>query len=384
MKKIFIVTGTRADFGLLSELIRKLKLKKFFNIKLLVCCMHLSKKFGNSINEIINEKIKINFFVNNLPKGEKDIDIINATAEGIIKFGKIINKEKPDAILLTGDRFEMLSAGIASMFLKIPIIHIHGGEITKGSLDNYVRNLITKMSHYHLSATKKSKKRIIQMGESPSRVFYVGGLGAHNIKHEKLIERNKLEKRLNLKFLDHNILITIHPEINNDKKESIKKLNILLKSLQNFKKSLKVFTSSNCDAGGDTINNKLKQFVRKNKNCLYFKNLGKLNYLSLLKHVDCVIGNSSSGILEAPSLKTFTINLGNRQEGREKALSVFDVEYKTDAINRVIKKSKKKNLIKNKKIVNPYYKKDTVENIIKILKKINLNYFSKGFYDLQK
>lgn len=381
-KKIIIITGTRADFGLISGLIRKLKDKNLFNIKLMVCCMHLSKKHGYSKKEILNEKIKINFIVNNLPKGEKDLDIINATALGIIKFGEILNKEKPDAILLTGDRFEMLSAGIASMFLKIPIIHIHGGEITKGSIDNIMRNLITKMSQFHLSATKKSKKRIIQMGENPHTVFNVGGLGAHNIKTEKLLTRNELEKKLNFNFFEHNILITIHPEINNSKERSLKKLNILLKSLKNFKESLKIFTSSNCDAGGDTINTKLKHFTKKNKNCLYFKNLGKINYLSMLKHVNCVIGNSSSGILEAPSLKTLTINLGERQEGREKASSIIDAEYKIKAISDAISKSKKKKFLNNKRIVNPYYKKDTFKNIIKIFQKIDLKYYPKDFYDL--
>lgn len=383
IKKICVITGSRAEYGVISGLLKKIKESKKLKLILIACNMHLQKEYGYTIKEIEKDNLKIDFKIKNFSKSVKDIDIINAFSIGTSKFGKILKKINPDLVLLTGDRYEMLSAAISSAYLNIPIAHIHGGEVTHGSLDDYNRHIITKLSNLHFSATKLAKKRIIQLGENPKYVHHVGGLGSYNMSKEKLIGKLEIEKELKIKLSSHNILITIHPEISKKKEEITSKIKIVMKSLKFFKKSFKIFTASNSDLGGEIINKEIRKFVNKDKNSIFIKSLGKTKYLSIMNLMTCVLGNSSSGYLEAPMYKIPVVNIGDRQSGRESCETIINVNYDQKKIIKAIQKvtsSKFKKKIKKTK--NHYYKKKTLENILLILEKSKLKFGLKKFYDL--
>ncbi len=383
IKKICVITGTRADYGIISGLLKKIKASKKLKLILVACNMHLQKKFGYSIKDIKKDNLKINYIIKNFPKGDNDIDIINAFSDGTFKFAKILKKINPNIVLLIGDRYEMLSAAISSVYLKMPVAHIHGGEVTHGSLDDYNRHMITKLSNLHFAATKLSKKRIIQLGENPKNVYYVGGLGAYNLINEKTLSKKLIEKKLKKKLMSHNILVTLHPEISKSKKEQLSKIKIVINSLKKFDKSFKIFTSSNSDAGGEIINKEIMKFTKKNRNSIFIKNFGKTSYLSLMKLVNCVVGNSSSSLLEAPTYKVPVINIGKRQSGREFSGSVLSVDYNIKKIVKAIKTVNTPSYkTKNKNTKNLYYKKDTLMNMISILEKFKFESNLKKFHDL--
>ena len=383
IKKICAITGSRAEYGVISALLKKIKQSKKLKLILVACNMHLQKKYGYTIKEIEKDNLKIDFKIKNYSNSLKDIDIIDAFSLGTSKFGKILKKINPDLVLLTGDRYEMLSAAISSAYLNIPIAHIHGGEVTHGSLDDYNRHMITKLSNLHFTATELAKKRIIQLGENPKYVHHVGGLGSYNLYKEKLLEKAEIEKELKIKLLEHNILITIHPEISKHKRELISKIKIFMKSLKFFKKSFKIFTASNSDLGGEIINREISKFVKKDKNSIFIKSLGKTKYLSIMNLMTCLVGNSSSGLLEAPMYKVPVINVGDRQSGREASQSIINVAYDQKKIIKAIQKvttSQFKRKIK--KIKNFYFKKNTLENILFILEESKSKFGLKKFYDL--
>ena len=383
VKKICAITGSRAEYGIISELLKKIKYSKKLKLILVACNMHLQKKYGYSIREIKNDNLKIDYKLKNFSVSKNKIDIINAFATGTSKFGKILKKINPDLVLLTGDRYEMLSAAISSVYLNLPIAHIHGGEVTHGSLDDYNRHMITKLSNIHFCATRQAKKRIIQLGENPKYVYHVGGLGSHNFFKEKLLEKEEIERNLKIKLLSHNILITIHPEISKNKREIISKIKTVLKSVKFFKKSFKIFTASNSDFGGDIINKEIYKFVKKDKNSIFIKNLGKKNYLSLMNCMNCILGNSSSSLLEAPMYKIPSINIGNRQSGRELSECVINVNYDQKKIIKAIQKiSTPRFKLKVKNAKNIYYKKNTLENILLILERSQFKFSLKKFYDI--
>jgi GDP/UDP-N,N'-diacetylbacillosamine 2-epimerase (hydrolysing) len=277
----------------------------------------------------------------------------------------------------------MLSAAIASIIVGIPIAHIHGGEITEGAIDDSMRHCITKLSSIHLAASDEYKKRIIQMGENPKNVYNVGGLGVDNIKKTKLLNKEKLETLLGCKFYKKNLLITFHPETI-DRKLSLKHMRQLLKALENFNSTRLIFTMPNADMGSKAIFNLIKIFARNNPNVFVCKSMGRLAYLSCISHVDAVVGNSSSGILEVPALKKPTINIGNRQKGRAQPLSVISVKPIVKSIISAIsmsyeKKYQTKQYYKN----NPYGNGGAIKKIVNILEKIDYrNLSKKTFYDL--
>ena len=383
VKKICAITGSRAEYGVISALLKKIKQSKKLKLILVACNMHLQKKYGYTIKEIEKDNLKIDFKIKNHSNSLKDIDIIDAFSLGTSKFGKVLKKINPDLVLLTGDRYEMLSAAISSAYLNIPIAHIHGGEVTHGSLDDYNRHMITKLSNLHFAATKLAKNRIIQLGENPKYVHHVGGLGSYNLYEEKLLKKAEIEKELKIKLLSHNILITIHPEILKHKKELISKIKILMKSLKFFKKSFKIFTASNSDLGGDIINREISNFVKKDKNSIFIKSLGKKRYFSIMNLMTCVVGNSSSGLLEAPMFKVPVINIGDRQSGREVSQSIINVAYDKKKIIKAIQKVTTSQFKKKiKKIKNFYFKKNTLENILFILEESKFKFGLKKFYDL--
>mgnify|MGYP001212922155 CR=1 FL=1 len=366
MTKIVIFSGARADIGLLSPLI--LKLKKKCKVYLVNCNMHMNKIFGDTSFEI--KKLKLNkiFYVNNLPKNQFNFEISNSVGKGILQINNIIKKIKPTGAVILGDRYEMLSCAISSFFLRIPIFHINGGEITHGSLDDNIRNSISHFSDYHFAPTKKSALRLKKILIDKKKIFNSGSIGASNAKNVIFNKKNYFKKKYNIKFQKKNILITVHPEKNFD--IELNQVKNFLNILKDFKNVYKIFTSSNSDAHGIGINNLIERYIQKDKNSILIKSFGKDDYLSIMNHINCVVGNSSSGIIEAPVLKKPTLNIGKRQLGREMASSIINSSF--DKSEMSIKLDKILNKEIKKKIYSPYYKKNTINFISnKIIKNLN-------------
>lgn len=382
--KICIVTSGRADYSLLKKTIFELKKSKKFKVFILATGMHLSKKFGYTINEIVEDGLKIKKKINILLDGTSPLSVAKSFAIGTNKFTKSLSILKPDIIIILGDRFEILSIAIACLFLKIPVCHIHGGEITEGAFDNSIRNAITKLSHIHFTATTEFRRRVIQLGEKPENVHAVGGLGVDNLYSCKYIKKQKLEKILNIRFLKKNLLINFHPTTLEDltPKEQILRLLRVLKQLKEIRL---IFTLPNCDPGGQIMINEIKKFVKHNKNSIFLSSLGQRVFFSCLIYVDGVIGNSSSGILEVPYFKKPTINIGDRQKGRPIAKSVINCSYNSNSIKKALKvmySKKFQSSLKNLK--GTYGRSGASVKISRILEKTKSfeNIIKKPFFDL--
>lgn len=383
-RKICIVTGSRAEYGLLYWLIKEVKADKDLKLQLIVTGMHLSSEFGLTYKEIEKEfKIdkKINIFLSSDTSSgiTKSMDVAQSS------FSKAYNELKPDILVVLGDRYEIFSAVSSAMISKIPIAHLHGGEATEGLIDEAIRHCITKMSHLHFTATEKYSRRVIQLGEKPTRVFNVGGVGIENIKRLKLLSKEALEKSINFKLNIKNILVTFHPVTLEDK-TSKKQFQELLESIDGLKDTNIIFTKANSDTDGKIINHMIDQYTKKNfYKSMSAASLGQINYLSTLKYVDFMIGNSSSGLLEAPSFNIGTINIGDRQNGRIKSKSVVDCLPNKKSIKRAIKiiySNKFQNLLKNVK--NPYGNGCASQKIVKVLKTVKLdNILKKTFFDIK-
>ena len=380
--KICFVTGSRADYGLLSSLIKLFKSDKKFKLQIIVTGTHLSRYHGLTYRELINDNLRINKRINlNIDDRKKD-NISNEISIGIKEFSKSFKNLKPDLIVILGDRYEIFSASCAAFINQIPICHLHGGELTRGSIDDTFRHTITKMSQFHFVSHKKYAQRIRQLGEDPKKIFVVGGFGVDLIKNTPLLNKKTLEEKLKIKFGKKNILVTYHPETYakaNNKKDFAEVLNALKK----IESTKIIFTRANADKDGKIINAMIDKFVKKNKKNRYvFGSMGYKNYLSTMKYVDLNIGNSSSGLLEVPTFRKFTINIGDRQKDRLRALSVIDVEPKSNSITKIIKKLYNKKI--PKKLINPYGKGGASKKTFKIIKKLNLeNCITNQFYDVK-
>lgn len=383
-KKICVVTGSRAEYGLLKNFLFLAKEEKSFRLQLVVTGSHLSKKHGFTIRSITRDKLNVNNKID-LKLLKDDVpSIANSMSYGLTKFVKIFEKNKPNIIILLGDRYEIFTASVAATLCRIPIGHIHGGEITKSLVDEAFRHSITKMSHLHFTATEDYKKRVIQMGEASKNVYCVGGLGVDNIKSTKLLSKSDLEKELSIKFLKKLILVTYHPETLK-KKSLLKNLKSLFSALKTMKNTTILFTMPNSDIDSINVYDSILKFINKRKNCYLFKSLGQKKYYSCCKYSDFMIGNSSSGLLEMPTFKKFAINIGDRQSGRQKAKSIIDCEPKAKniikAINFALNSANKRKLINVK---NPYGTGGASKKIIKILKFKNLNnLILKDFFNIK-
>ncbi len=385
MKKInvCVVTGSRAEYGLLYWTLKEIVKSKILSLNLVVTGAHLSNEYGNTFRQIVLDGFIIREKVKILNKKNNKIDVAQSIGQAIKKLSKIYQKVKPDILLITGDRYEIFAAASSAMAMNIPIAHIHGGEVTMGSMDDAIRHAITKMSHIHFTSTATYKKRILQLGESKKNVFNFGAPGIENIYKLNLLNRKETEIKLNTKFNKKNVLITFHPlTLENNLTE--KYFSNLLDCLDNLIETNLYFTMANADANGKVINKLIVKFCKNKKNCFSYKSLGQLKYLSLMKIVDCVIGNSSSGIIETPSFKVPTINIGNRQSGRVKAINIIDCGYKNSDIKKAINVCFSKSFIKKiKSSTNPYYKKDTSINIVKTLEeKLTSKILIKKFIDI--
>lgn len=384
MKKICVVTGTRAEYGLLYWFLKEIESDKELQLQVIVTGMHLSPEFGLTYKEIEKE-FKINKKIEMLLSSDTSVGISKSMGLAQISFAESYDELKPDIVIVLGDRYEIFSATSAAMIARIPIAHIHGGEKTEGAFDESIRHSITKMSHLHFTATNEYKNRVIQLGEHPSRVFNVGGMGIENIKRFKLLSKDEFEKLIEFKLNIKNILVTFHPVTleNSTAKEQFQQL---LDAIDELEDTNIIFTKANSDTDGRVINQMIDEYVTKNSHkSIVFTSLGQLRYLSALQYVDAVVGNSSSGLAEAPSFKIGTINIGDRQKGRIKASSVIDCEPNKDSILKSFEKLYSKefqNSLINVK--NPYGDGCASKKIVEILKNVDLkNILKKSFYDLR-
>ena len=384
MKKICVVTGTRAEYGLLYWLLKEIEADKELQLQLIVTGMHLSPEFGLTYKEIEKE-FKINKKIEMLLSSDTSVGISKSMGLAQISFAESYDELKPDIVIVLGDRYEIFSATSAAMIARIPIAHIHGGEKTEGAFDESIRHSITKMSHLHFTATNEYKNRVIQLGEHPSRVFNVGGMGIENIKRLKLLSKDEFEKSIEFKLNSKNILVTFHPVTleNSTAKEQFQQL---LDAIDELEDTNIIFTKANSDTDGRVINQMIDEYVTKNfQKSVQFTSLGQLRYLSALQYVDAVVGNSSSGLAEAPSFKIGTINIGDRQKGRIKASSVIDCEPNKDSILKSFEKLYSKEFQETlKTTINPYGDGYASKKIVEILKNVDLkNILKKSFYDLR-
>jgi UDP-N-acetylglucosamine 2-epimerase (non-hydrolysing)/GDP/UDP-N,N'-diacetylbacillosamine 2-epimerase (hydrolysing) len=383
-RKICVVTGTRAEYGLLSRLIKLIQNDNDLELQVIATNMHLSPLYGYTYKEIEADGINIDRKIDILKFDNTNLGIAQSTGLGVSEFAKAFKDLQPDLILILGDRYEMLAVVTAALFMKVPVAHLHGGEITEGAIDDSLRHSITKLSHLHFTSTEEYKNRVVQMGESPLSVFNVGAIGIDNIKHTTLLSRDEFEKSIGFKLDDLTFLVTYHPATLDCISSEVAMKN-LLAALDNFPAAKIIFTKPNSDADSEIISEYIDNYVENNpKRCISFISLGYLRYLSSLKYVDVVIGNSSSGILEVPSFKIPTVNIGNRQKGRIAASSVLNCGTSTEEIVGSIKKAL---LIRENEptlgTLNPYEKEDTADLILQRLKKVDLqNLLVKKFYDI--
>ncbi|MGB2630978.1 MAG: UDP-N-acetylglucosamine 2-epimerase, partial [Candidatus Omnitrophota bacterium] len=340
-KKICIITGSRAEWGLFYPVAREIKARKDrFKLQIIATGAHLSGDYGLTYKEIEKDGFKVDIKVKIPLPDDTEGSAIMSVSMAAAGIGEALETLRPDLVLLLGDRFETFAAAVASVFLKIPIAHIHGGEITQGSIDNTLRNAITKMAHFHFVAAETYKKRVIQMGEEPSRVFDVGALGLDNIKNSRLLSKKTFEKKAGIRLGRKNVLVTFNPATAEDKTSSEKQLKNLLEALDEMKDTRIIFTMPNPDMYSDAITGIVNAYVAKNPGkTVSFKSLGRVLYLSALQFMDIVIGNSSSGIIEAPSFRIPTVNIGSRQKGRIRAGSVLDADGSEASIKRAVKRA---------------------------------------------
>jgi len=383
-RKICVVTGTRAEYGLLFWLMKEIEKDERLELQVIATGMHLSPEFGLTYKEIekdftITKKIEM------LLSSDTSIGISKSMGLAQISFAEAYSDLAPDIIVILGDRYEIFSAASAAMIANIPLTHIHGGEATQGLIDEAIRHSITKMSHLHFTATQEYRNRVIQLGEDPKRVFCVGGLGIDNIKKLSLLSKEEFEASINFKLAKRNLLVTFHP-LTLESSSAKEQFSTLLKAIDDLEDTHIIFTKANSDTDGRIINQLIDAYVQKNHTkAVAFDSLGQLRYLSALQYVDAVVGNSSSGLLEAPSFQIATINIGDRQKGRILAQSVIQADNTLESIQNALKKLYSTEFQKNlTNVKNPYGEGGASKQIKEIIASYPLeNILQKEFYDIE-
>jgi GDP/UDP-N,N'-diacetylbacillosamine 2-epimerase (hydrolysing) len=381
MKRICIITGTRAEYGLLKPLIEKISSDPDFQLQIIATAMHISPEFGLTYKSIIEDGFFINKKIETLLSSDSSIGIAKSMGLTQISFAEAFAELNPDLVIVLGDRSEIFAAVSAATVCCIPIAHIHGGELTQGAYDDAFRHSITKMSHLHFTSTEEYRLRVIQMGEKPNFVFNVGAIGVDSIKNLKLLNKVEFENSINKKLFPKNLLITFHP-VTLDNQSAQKQFNELLAVLDELEDTLIIFTKPNSDKDGRIIITMIDEFVSKNsKKSIAFTSLGQLRYLSAMQFVDAVVGNSSSGIIEVPFFKIPTINIGDRQKGRVRCDSIIDCSPDRKSIKNAVKKVYSKPfLLKISKMVLPYGNGNAAKLITSELKKVDFsNLLKKNF-----
>lgn len=369
MKKICVLTGTRAEFGLLKPLIQKIDQDDELELQLVVTGMHLSPEFGLTYREIEEAGFDITERNEMLLSADTPSAVTKSVGLGLIGFADIFTRLIPDIVVILGDRYEMLAAAIAAMIRRIPIAHIHGGELTLGAVDDAIRHSITKMSVLHFASTESYRKRIIQLGEQPENVFCVGALGVENIKSQTLWSKEALERDIGFPLEQPYVIVTYHP-VTLEKNTAGEQFEKLLMALEQFREYRILFTKANADTDGRIINQMIDEYAAGNRErAAAFMSLGAIRYLSALQYCEMVIGNSSSGIVEAPSFHIPTVNIGSRQEGRVRGKSVIDCDCTVEGITNAVhmaQEMKKNSVLLNEQ--NPYEGIETSTQILRIVK----------------
>lgn len=383
-RKICVVTGTRADYGLLKEIIKLISRDPDLELQLVATGSHLSPDHGLTYREIEGDGFQLDRKVEMLTSSDSPSGTAKSLGLCLIGFGDVFAELRPDLLVVLGDRYEILGAVTAALFAKIPVAHVHGGELTEGAYDDALRHSITKMSHLHFVAAPAYRNRVIQLGEQPQYVHNVGGLGVDSLKKLKLLDRAELERSLNYRFAKKNLLVTFHPVTLSDQSDQ-QQLRELLKALGSFKDINFIFTLPNADTGSRALKAIIEDFVLNHENARAYASLGQLRYLSCMAMVDGVVGNSSSGLLEAPTLGKGSVNIGDRQKGRLTASSVINSKPNEDdikeAINKLFSTEFQNSLAEVK---NPYGNGGASEKILGVIKATNLNALpSKTFYNLE-
>ncbi|MGM9819733.1 MAG: UDP-N-acetylglucosamine 2-epimerase [Candidatus Onthomorpha sp.] len=384
MRKICVVTGSRAEYGILRNLIAAIKNDSELKLQIIATNQHLSKLQGETYKEIERDGFTIDYKV--YMADDEAADNANTTAKsisrGVASFADAFDVLKPDLLLILGDRYEMLAVASTALIYKIPIAHLHGGEITEGAFDDAIRHAITKMSHLHFTSTEAYRKRVIQLGEQPERVFNVGALGVENILKTNFMTKDEIEQSLNFKLTDRCFLCTYHPVTLSNMPSEAQILNFL-EALDEYKEYHVIFTYSNSDTNSQIIIKRIQEYVDKNtERCMFIPSLGQRRYFSVLKNMTAVLGNSSSGIIEVPSFGIPTLNIGDRQKGRIAADSVINCGYSTNEIKDGLAKVL---AYGHRAIDNPYYKGGTCQAILNIIKTFPLeNIVQKHFYDINQ
>ena len=383
LRKICVITGTRAEYGLLRWVMQGIQDDPELILQTIATGMHLSPEFGLTYQAIEQDGFKINRKVEMIISSDTPVGIAKSMGLGLIGFADALNDLKPDLILVLGDRFEIFSAVSAATVARIPVAHLHGGEITEGAFDNALRHSITKMSHLHFVANKAYRQRVIQLGEQPERVFLVGGLGIDNLKRLQLLDRDALETSLDFKLGEKNLLITFHP-VTLENATAADQMAELLAAVADIKDTKLIFTMPNADTDSRTLIKMIEQFVAQHSNACAYSSLGQLRYLSCIAQVDGVVGNSSSGLTEVPSFKKGTINIGDRQRGRLQAESIINCEPNRESITAALERLYSKNFQAGlSQVSSPYGEGGASEKIVSILKDdVILGLIKKVFHDL--
>ena len=384
-RKICIVTGTRAEYGLLYWLMKEIQEDADLAMQIIATGMHLSPEFGLTYRQIEKDGFKIDKKIEMLLSSDTSVGISKSMGLGMIGFAEAYGDMKPDIVVLLGDRFEIFSAAAAAMVARIPIAHLHGGEKTEAAFDEAIRHSITKISHLHFTATEEYRRRVIQLGESPDRVFNVGGLGIDNINKLELLNCGKFEDSIEFKLGQKNLMITFHP-VTLEHATAGEQFKNILDVLDEFDDTKFIFTKPNADTEGRIITQMIDEYISRNEHkAISFVNLGQLRYLSAMQFVDAVVGNSSSGIAEAPTFKIGTINIGDRQKGRINADSVIDCEPNKESILTAIRKLYSTEFQKKlKNVKNPYGEGGAAKKIKEVLKEKDIaDILKKEFYDIK-
>jgi len=380
-RKICVVTGSRADYGLLYCLLCEIKRSRELRLQVVATGMHLSPEFGNTYQQIEADGFKIDERVENLLSSDSAVGVAKSIGLGVIGFADAFGRQKPDWVLLLGDRFEILAAAQAALVLKIPVAHLFGGDVTEGAFDEMIRHCITKMSHLHFVTNSASARRVRQLGEDPKTIFNVGSPGLDYIKQVKLLDGDELESRLEFKLRKRNLLVTFHPSTLESASAGVQ-FKELLAALDRFGPETGIlFTKSNADTEGRSLSALVDDFVSSHRNSKAFTSLGQQLYLSTVRAMDAVVGNSSSGLYEVPSFKKPTVNIGDRQKGRLRATSVIDCPVQADAIFESIRAAL---ALDCSGVKNPYGDGMSAKRIVReLIRSSNLNMVTKKrFFDL--
>lgn len=384
-KKIIVLTATRAEYGLLSPIIHKMKNISMFDVNVAVTGAHLSPEFGLTYNEIEADGIKIDKKIEILMSSDSDVGISKSMGMAMMGFAEYFADTKPDALMVLGDRYETLAVCCAAMNARIPIIHLYGGETTEGAIDEAIRHAITKMSYLHFTSTDDYRRRVIQLGEHPNRVFTVGSIGIENALKMELLTKKELEESIQFELEQSFAVVTFHPTTL-EEGQTETQFGEILAALDKYPNIKYIFTKANADTNGRIINQMIDEYVLSRDNAVAFASLGVKRYLSALRYATLVIGNSSSGLVEVPSFKIPTINIGDRQKGRLQAESVINCEPTCEEIVKAIEKALSeefRNVVL--RATNPYGDGETSQRIVETLKivlndkTINLK---KKFYDV--